>query len=66
MKKKHVPVSKQTKRRQKEYHTAQRKNWGDINPVTRKSPNLKVYNRKKSERQYEYDCYSDFLFYKLF
>ena len=62
MKKKYVPVAKQTKRKQKEHHAAQRRGWGEVNPVTRKSPNMKVYNRKKSERHYEYECCSDFLF----
>ena len=55
MKPKYVPLNKQSKRKQKAYHSAQRKDWGDINPVTRKTPNLKAYNRKKSEHRYEYD-----------
>ena len=60
MKNKYVPIAKQSKRKQKEHHAAQRKDWGNVNPLTRKSPNLKAYNRKKSERHYEHECHSDF------
>ncbi|MCL2421026.1 MAG: hypothetical protein FWD03_04145 [Defluviitaleaceae bacterium] len=55
MKPKYVPLAKQSKRKQKEYHAANRKDWGDINPITRKTPNLKAYNRKKSEHRHEYE-----------
>jgi len=50
MKQKYVPLDKRSKQKQKEYHATQRKNWGDISPVTRKTTNQKVYNRKKSEQ----------------
>ena len=64
MKQKYVPLDKQSKRKKKEYHAAQRKDWGNLNPVTRKAPNLKVYNRKKSERRYEYEPRSDFFIFR--
>ena len=63
MKQKLVPLSKQSKRKRKEHYAAQRKDWGNINPVTRKAPNHKLYNRKKSKQLYEhpFGCL-DFLF----
>ena len=45
---KYVPLDKQSKRKQREFHAAHRGNWGSINPVTRKPANPKAYNRKKS------------------
>ena len=52
MKQKHIPLDKQSKRKQKEYHATQRKGWGDVNPVTRVVPNAKAYNRKKSKQRW--------------
>lgn len=62
MKQRYIPLEKRSKREQKECHTSKRGNWGDVNPVTRKTPNLKAYNRKKSERWFEHEPHSDFLF----
>lgn len=59
MKANYVPLDKCSKRKKKEYYTKQRKDWGIVNPVTRSIPNLKAYNRKKSERWLEPG--SDFL-----
>jgi len=42
-----IPLKKQSKQKQKEYHASKRGIWGDINPVTRKPPNPKAYDRKK-------------------
>jgi len=47
-KKPYIPLAKQSKQKQKAYHTSKRGTWGEINPVTRKPPNPKAYNRKKS------------------
>ena len=66
MKQKYVPIEKQSKRKQREFHTAQRNDWGSINPVTQKVPNLKAYNRKKSKQRYEYEPGLDFLFFSKF
>jgi len=62
MKQKYVPLDKRSKKKQKEYHEMQRKSWGEFNPITRKTDNLNVYNRKKSERRHEYEPCSDFLY----
>lgn len=63
---KYVPLDKQSKRKKKEYYTAQLRDWGEINPVTQKTPNLKVYNRKKIGQQLKYELLSDFFIMLLF
>jgi len=62
MKQRYVPLEKQSKRKQKEYHAKQRGDWGNINPITRKVENAKLYNRKKSKRE-RYDSGLDFFVY---
>ena len=42
-----VPLSKQTKRKQREHHALSRRDWGAHNPATKQMPNAKAYNRKK-------------------
>jgi len=61
MKQKYVPLEKRTKKMQKQFHDKQRNTWGELNPLTRKTANQKIYNRKKSERWHEYEPGSDFL-----
>ena len=61
MKKSFVPISKQTKKAQKAYHSAQRSTRGILNPATRTMPNGRAYNRKKqkahdrSGREFSFD-----------
>ena len=55
MRERYVPLEKRSKRQQKEFHDMQRRGWGELNPITRKTANQKVYNRKKSERWHEYE-----------
>jgi hypothetical protein len=62
MKQKYVPIEKQSKRKQKEFHATQRRDWGSISPVTRIAPNQKAYNRKKSKYRYDGEPNLDFLF----
>jgi len=45
-----IPLDKQSKNNRKDFHDAQRGSWGNINPVTRKPPNPKAYNRRKTGR----------------
>jgi len=45
-----VPLKKQSKRAQKEYHARQRGSWNGLNPVTRVVPNGKAYDRNKAKR----------------
>ncbi|MHB1485549.1 MAG: hypothetical protein ACYCYI_12935 [Saccharofermentanales bacterium] len=42
-----VPIDKQSKKARRMLFKKQRGSWGAINPVTRKTPDPKVYKRKK-------------------
>lgn len=44
---KFIPYKKMSKKKQKEINQKKRASWNGLNPVTRKSQNLKAYNRKK-------------------
>lgn len=48
--KKFTPFEKLSKKKQKEINKKRRNTWGNINPVTRKSENLKMYNRRKAQK----------------
>ena len=61
LKHKFIPLEKQSKRKQREYHEARRKDWGELSPVTRQSPNPKAYQRKKPGQRYEYEPMSGFV-----
>ena len=49
--KRYVPLAKQTRKRQKEYHSAQRNSWGAISPVTRIIESRKAYDRSRAKRE---------------
>ena len=49
---KFVPYEKMSKKQKREINKEKRNLWG-MNPVTRKSENKKVYNRKKLRRDYD-------------
>jgi len=63
LKQKYIPLEERSKREQREYHAARRRNWGDVNPVTRTIPNAKAYNRKKPGRWLEHEPQSGLLLY---
>ncbi|MGN0470093.1 MAG: hypothetical protein ACI4GV_04170 [Acutalibacteraceae bacterium] len=44
---KYVPFCKMSKKQQKEINRQKRTVW-NVNPITRKTENKKIYNRKKS------------------
>ena len=46
-----IPLSKQSKRAQKEYHKKQRGSWYGLNPVTRTVENKKVYSRSDAKNK---------------
>ena len=63
MKQNYIPLEKRSKREQKEFHSLQRKDWGNLKPVTRKIENGKAYNRKKSKQRWsDHVPCLDFLF----
>ena len=45
--KKMIPLSKQSKKAQRNYHAKQRGSWNGLSPLTRVVPSKKVYDRKK-------------------
>ena len=49
-KKKFIPLCKQSKAAQKEYHARKRGTWQGVSPVTRVMPNGKAYDRAKAKR----------------
>lgn len=51
-----IPLNKQSKKNQKEYHARQRGSWYGLNPVTRTVPNQKAYDRNKEKAS----CRRDF------
>ena len=55
MKQRYVPLEKRSKRERKAHFAAHRGSWGELNPVTRKAPNPKAYDRKKSGQRYEHE-----------
>jgi hypothetical protein len=46
-----IPLGKQSKQKQKQYHASKRGTWGVINPITRKPPNPKAYKRVRDTPQ---------------
>lgn len=57
---KYVPFCKMSKKQQKELNRQKRTLW-NVNPITRKTENKKIYNRKKS-RLNDYYNNSDGIF----
>ena len=48
--KKFIPYAKLSKRKQREVDKTRRQDWGGLNPVTRTTPDPKVYDRAKARR----------------
>ena len=48
-----VPLKKQSKRAQKEFHSTRRGSWYGISPVTRAVPSGRTYDRNRIKRE---DC----------
>ena len=46
-----VPLKKQSKRAQKEFHSKRRGSWYGILPVTRTVPSRRLYDRKRITRE---------------
>lgn len=57
-----IPREKMSKSQRRTLDLQKRANWGGINPVTRKTPNGKAYNRKKTQKGVEDDfrCFESF------
>lgn len=48
--KKMIPLAKQSKKKQKQYHAQQRGTWGGVSPVTRVAPDRKKYDRNREKQ----------------
>ena len=48
-----VPIKKQSKKAQRQFHLKQRGDWNGVNPTTRVVKSKKVYDRKKLRRPNE-------------
>ncbi len=46
-----IPLAKQSKAKQREYHAAKRGSWNGINPVSRVVPNGRAYDRNRIKRE---------------
>ncbi len=58
IKRKNVPLEKQSKKRRKEYNDKQRNKW-EIDPRTKVKGDKNSYRRKK-QQEAEYDKYADY------
>ena len=45
-----IPLAKQSKKKQKQYHAQQRGTWNGVSPVTRTEPDRKKYDRSREKR----------------
>lgn len=50
-----IPLNKQSKKLQKEFHSQKRSSWNGVNPVSRIMTNKRIYNRKKQSKNF--DCF---------
>ena len=46
-----IPLNKQSRKKQKEYHDKQRGSWNGFSPITRTVSNGKAYDRNKLKRE---------------
>ncbi len=46
-----IPYEKLSKKKKRELDQKSRGSWGAINPVTKRPPNPKAYNRKKARNR---------------
>lgn len=51
---KYIPYEKLSPKKKKEIDRQKRGSWYGINPVTRKPPNSKAYNRRKARKVDDY------------
>ena len=61
---KYLPYEKLSKKKKRELNSKRRGSWGEISPITRKTPNPKAYKRKKA-RSWNPDDSQAVFFYLL-
>ena len=47
----YVTMDKRSKKQQREYYSAQRHTWGQVNPVTRTMKSVKTYDRSREKKE---------------
>jgi len=57
-----IAYEKLSKKEKRKIDSRKRKTWGNLNPVTRKSTNQKIYNRKKNQYRKDELCGTDFFY----
>ena len=45
-----IPLAKQSKKKQKQYHARQRGSWNGVSPVSRTEPDRKKYDRNREKQ----------------
>ena len=45
-----IPLAKQSKKKQKQYHAQKRGTWDGVSPVTRVAPDKKKYDRNREKQ----------------
>ena len=45
-----IPLAKQSKKKQKQYHAQRRGSWNGLSPVTRAEPDRKKYDRNREKQ----------------
>lgn len=45
-----IPLAKQSKKKQKQYHAQRRGSWNGLSPVTRSEPDRKKYDRNREKQ----------------
>ncbi len=62
-----IPREKMSKSQRRKLDLQKRSGWGGLNPVTRKTPNTKAYNRKKIQKGVDEDVrhFESFSFFIL-
>lgn len=61
--KKFIPYEKLSKKAKREADAARRGSWNGLNPVSRKSPNPKAYNRQKARKWSEEPSFVPFIIF---
>lgn len=46
-----IPEEKMSKKARRALYSVRRKNWGTLNPVTKKEESKKIYNRKRMRKE---------------
>ena len=45
-----IPLAKQSKKKQMQYHAQKRRTWGGVSPVTRVASDKKKYDRNREKK----------------